>query len=264
MGKKLDFEVRDEATNEIPHQYLEREEGPRAARLASALLARDGLKRTIDWYSSSCGARMTETIVACRACGAGSLTPILSLGRHAARERAAHAGAAGAGRGRRIRWTSCCAPRARWCRSRRPCRVRSCSASISTSRRSPTRCCGTRRRSSSASSPSGGLGQTEAAWSEIASNDGYLLQYYKKAGVPVLGVEPARNIARVAESKGIPTVCEFFGARCRGAACGGGKARRRDPRAQRARTRGRLEWRRARDSRRCSRREAWRSSRLRT
>ena len=47
---------------------------------------------------------------------------------------------------------------------------------------------------------------------EIASNDGYLLQYYKKAGVEVLGVEPARNIARVAREKGIPTVCEFFGA----------------------------------------------------
>lgn len=47
---------------------------------------------------------------------------------------------------------------------------------------------------------------------EIASNDGYLLQYYKQAGVEVLGIEPARNIARVAvEEKGIPTVCEFFG-----------------------------------------------------
>lgn len=48
---------------------------------------------------------------------------------------------------------------------------------------------------------------------EIASNDGYLLQYYKQAGVEVLGVEPARNIARVAvEEKGIPTISEFFGA----------------------------------------------------
>ena len=47
---------------------------------------------------------------------------------------------------------------------------------------------------------------------EIASNDGYLLQYYKRVGVEVLGVEPARNIARVAQQKGIPTVCEFFGA----------------------------------------------------
>ncbi len=47
---------------------------------------------------------------------------------------------------------------------------------------------------------------------EIASNDGYLLQYYKRAGVEVLGVEPARNVAHVAEGKGIPTLCEFFGA----------------------------------------------------
>ena len=46
---------------------------------------------------------------------------------------------------------------------------------------------------------------------EIASNDGYLLQYYKLRSVPVLGVEPAANIARVAEERGIPTRCEFFG-----------------------------------------------------
>ena len=47
---------------------------------------------------------------------------------------------------------------------------------------------------------------------EVASNDGYLLQWYKKAGVPVLGVEPARNIAKVAEAeKGIRTISEFFG-----------------------------------------------------
>jgi SAM-dependent methyltransferase len=46
---------------------------------------------------------------------------------------------------------------------------------------------------------------------EIASNDGYLLQYYKEAGVPVLGIEPAVNIAKVArEERSIPTLTEFF------------------------------------------------------
>lgn len=47
---------------------------------------------------------------------------------------------------------------------------------------------------------------------EIASNDGYLLQYFKEAGIPVLGVEPAKNVAEVAISKGIPSVIKFFGA----------------------------------------------------
>ena len=46
---------------------------------------------------------------------------------------------------------------------------------------------------------------------EVASNDGYLLEHYKRAGVPVLGIEPATNIARFAEQRGIPTVCDFFG-----------------------------------------------------
>ena len=47
---------------------------------------------------------------------------------------------------------------------------------------------------------------------EVASNDGYLLQNYKQAGVPVLGIEPAANIAKVAmEQRGVPTLCEFFG-----------------------------------------------------
>jgi SAM-dependent methyltransferase len=48
---------------------------------------------------------------------------------------------------------------------------------------------------------------------EIASNDGYLLQFYKRGGVPVLGIEPARNVAQVAEQeRGIRTITEFFGA----------------------------------------------------
>jgi len=46
---------------------------------------------------------------------------------------------------------------------------------------------------------------------EIASNDGYLLQYFAVAGVPVLGVEPAANVAQVAREKGIETVVRFFG-----------------------------------------------------
>ncbi|MCK5145256.1 class I SAM-dependent methyltransferase [bacterium] len=46
---------------------------------------------------------------------------------------------------------------------------------------------------------------------EIASNDGYLLQYYQKAGIPVLGFEPALNIAQYArDERSIPTVTEFF------------------------------------------------------
>jgi SAM-dependent methyltransferase len=48
---------------------------------------------------------------------------------------------------------------------------------------------------------------------EIASNDGYLLQHYRDLGVPVLGIEPAANVARVAESKKIPTRRDFFGRR---------------------------------------------------
>ena len=46
---------------------------------------------------------------------------------------------------------------------------------------------------------------------EIASNDGYLLQHFVARRVPVLGIEPAANVARVAQEKGIPTVVKFFG-----------------------------------------------------
>ena len=55
-----------------------------------------------------------------------------------------------------------------------------------------------------------GLGAQSLAM-EIASNDGYLLQHYRDAGVRVLGVDPARNIAAIAEERGIPTKCAFFG-----------------------------------------------------
>jgi SAM-dependent methyltransferase len=46
---------------------------------------------------------------------------------------------------------------------------------------------------------------------EVASNDGYLLQYFVKRGIPCLGIEPAANVAKVAEEKGIPTLVKFFG-----------------------------------------------------
>ena len=46
---------------------------------------------------------------------------------------------------------------------------------------------------------------------EVASNDGYLLQYFVARGVPVLGVEPAANVAAVAREKGVPTEVAFFG-----------------------------------------------------
>ena len=46
---------------------------------------------------------------------------------------------------------------------------------------------------------------------EIASNDGYLLQYFVEKGIPVLGVEPAANVAKAAVERGVPTVVRFFG-----------------------------------------------------
>ena len=46
---------------------------------------------------------------------------------------------------------------------------------------------------------------------ELGSNDGYLLQYFVKKGIPVLGVEPARNVAAAAVARGVPTVSRLFG-----------------------------------------------------
>jgi hypothetical protein len=55
-----------------------------------------------------------------------------------------------------------------------------------------------------------GLGQQSLAV-ELASNDGYLLQYFVNKGIPALGVEPAANVAKVAVEKGVPTLVRFFG-----------------------------------------------------
>ncbi len=49
---------------------------------------------------------------------------------------------------------------------------------------------------------------------ELASNDGYLLQYFVEKNIPALGVEPAVNVAKVAVEKGVPTLVEFFGTVC--------------------------------------------------
>ncbi|MDQ6751001.1 MAG: class I SAM-dependent methyltransferase [Actinomycetota bacterium] len=51
---------------------------------------------------------------------------------------------------------------------------------------------------------------------ELASNDGYLLQYFHERQIPVLGIEPAANVAKVALQKGIPTLVEFFGVEAAG------------------------------------------------
>lgn len=48
---------------------------------------------------------------------------------------------------------------------------------------------------------------------EVASNDGYLLQYFVARNIPVLGIEPAINVAKVAREKGVPTLVDFFGER---------------------------------------------------
>ena len=47
---------------------------------------------------------------------------------------------------------------------------------------------------------------------EVASNDGYLLQHFLAQGIPVLGVEPAANVAEAARARGIPTEVQFLGA----------------------------------------------------
>ena len=61
--------------------------------------------------------------------------------------------------------------------------------------------------------PRFGLGEQSKVM-ELASNDGYLLQHFNKRNIPVLGIEPAANVAEVAIEKGIPTVVRFFGEEC--------------------------------------------------
>ena len=89
-------------------------------------------------------------------------------------------------------------------------RRRTSSRTTSTSR--PTRTAGSSTRGATSSGWSSASASTaSSSVVEIASNDGYLLQWFQERGVPVLGVEPARNVAAAAEEKGIPTVVRFFG-----------------------------------------------------
>ena len=84
------------------------------------------------------------------------------------------------------------------------------SASTPTSRR--TRAAGSSTRGSTRRTMRRRLDLTEKSLViEIASNDGYLLQHFVKAGIPVLGIEPAANVAEVAREKQVPTRSCFFG-----------------------------------------------------
>ncbi len=54
---------------------------------------------------------------------------------------------------------------------------------------------------------------TDSLVVELASNDGYLLQYLKERGIPTLGIDPSHTVAEAAEAKGIETIVDFFGTR---------------------------------------------------
>ena len=65
-----------------------------------------------------------------------------------------------------------------------------------------------------------GLGP-ESLVVELASNDGYLLQYFQQRGIPCLGIEPTHATADAARAKGIDTLERFSGCTCGGARAGG-------------------------------------------
>ena len=135
-------------------------------------------------------------MTACRSCGGTPTSmPVLVARGDAARERAADARAARRARAALSRSTWCSARSARWCRSPRPCRRRSCSATTSTSLRSPTRMlahaqahrrAADRERGARARQP-GGRGRQQRRLPAAV---------LPRAGIPVLGIEPARQHRR--------------------------------------------------------------------
>ena len=110
-----------------------------------------------------------------------------------------------------IRCTSGCASTACSCSFPPTCPARTSSPTTPTSRRTPTP--GSRTRSGTPTTMTERLGLTAGSLvTEVASNDGYLLQHFQAAGIPVLGVEPAANVAEAARAQGIPTEVQFLGA----------------------------------------------------
>ena len=147
----------------------------------------------------------------CRFCAADLTTTFVDLGMsplcqtHIDARAAARDGAVLSAARLRVR------PSASWCSCRSSFRRRTSSPSTPTSR--PTRRAGSSMRAATPtwrSSASASARRSKVM--EIASNDGYLLQHFVAAGVPVLGIEPAANVAKVAVEKGVsrPTM-RFFG-----------------------------------------------------
>ena len=88
---------------------------------------------------------------------------------------------------------------------------------------------------------SGSGSTSESLVVELASNDGYLLQHFLPKGIPVLGIDPAANVARAAEERGVPTLVEFFGVELAERLVARGQAGRPRAREQRARAGARPE-----------------------
>ena len=193
-----------------------------AARKRSALPPHEGQRRASCRRSRAAGRAVRPTCrcsspwATCR-CRTACCAPISSTPRS---------------RATRSTWRS--AARARWCRSCTPSRRRSCSAPTTPiSPRSPIPWSATRRRTLRRACAS--ARSARAAWLiELASNDGYLLQHYRAAGVPVLGIDPAPPAAAAARARGVDTIEDFFGRDARRASGGERPPRRRRPCQQRA------------------------------
>ena len=155
---------------------------------------------------------MTHATPRAAPAAAPTSTPVLSLG-ETPLANALLAPSGSTSPSRRTRSTSRSARPARSCRSPRRCRRRCCSATTSTSRRSPTRCCAHAERARRAARSPSASSAPDSLVVEVASNDGYLLQYYRAARRPGARHRAGpEHRARWREERGIPTSREFFGA----------------------------------------------------